>query len=579
MKGNTTVNRSIYWVEILRHYLCHYKRDGIYILKSMQDVLKKELKKALNILGIDGAEMTLEYPADLAHGDFATNVAMVAAKEAGKNPRELAEEVVAKLGDIDGIEKIEVAGPGFINFHLSRGYFADIAAKVDDDWGKSDTYKGHKEIFEYTDPNVFKVFHIGHLMPNVIGESLSRIAKFLGADVRQVNYQGDVGLHIAKALWGLSHDASLDVKNHDDLGKAYVAGNKAYEEDDDAKKEITNINKKVYAKDSSVYELYKTGRQTSLDHFEELYEILGTKFDQYFFESEVWEAGKACIEEGLKKGIFEESDGAIVFRGEKYGLHTRVFITSEGLPTYEAKDFGLVIAKNEYFPFDYSVIVTGKEQKEVFKVVFRAIQEFNPSFKGKLKHVYHGLMRLPEGKMASRAGNVVSGERLINDTISLSKERNSDLDVARQVAVAAIKYQILKQSLGKDMVYDQEQALSLEGDSGPYLQYTYVRAKSVLEKAGNNRATNRKVVPESIPEFERLMPRFPSVVERAANEYEPHHVTTYLTELASAFNSWYARERIIGDEYETYKLVLTRAFATTMKNGLWLLGIEAPEKM
>jgi len=543
----------------------------------MQKDIASALARTLKKLGIEGVEPTLEYPSDLTHGDFATNVALVAANQAQSNPKELAEQIVSELGVIEGVEKIEVAGPGFINFTLSRTYFLNVIKNIDEDWGKGGVYKGRNEIFEYTDPNVFKVFHIGHLMPNVIGESLSRIAKFLGANVKQVNYQGDVGLHIAKALWGLRHNTSLDIHDSNDLGKAYALGSAAYEENEEAKKEIIDINKKVYARDESVMEMYTTGRQTSLDHFEELYKILGTKFDTYFFESEVWEVGKKRVEEGLEKGVFEKSDGAVVFKGEQYGLHTRVFITSEGLPTYEAKDFGLVTVKNEYFPFDYSVIVTGKEQKEYFKVVFKAIEEFDPSFKRKLKHVYHGLMRLPTGKMASREGNVVSGEQLINDTIAQSQERNSDPVIAERVAVAAIKYEILKQSLGKDMVYDRERALSLEGDSGPYLRYSYARAKSVLEKAGDGGSVEQ--IPEQIPEFERLLPRFPEVVKRAAHEYEPHYITTYLTELAGSFNSWYAQEKIIGSPEEQYKLALTRAFATTMKNGLWLLGIEAPEKM
>ena len=214
----------------------------------MQTQIREKIEESLRNLAIevDGLEYSITYPEVLTFGDFTTNIALVLFSHFGKmkngkvwgkasSPRELAEKIVVELGSIEDVQKIEVAGPGFINFHLSRTYFSDVLAIVDDDWGKSNTHKDRREIFEYTDPNVFKVFHIGHLMPNVIGESLSRFAKFLGADVRQVNYNGDVGLNIAEALWGLMHNPPLDVRNNNDLGRAYVAGNKAYEENENAK--------------------------------------------------------------------------------------------------------------------------------------------------------------------------------------------------------------------------------------------------------------------------------------------------------------------------------------------------------
>jgi arginyl-tRNA synthetase len=269
-------------------------------------------------------------------------------------------------------------------------------------------------------------------------------------------------------------------------------------------------------------------------------------------------------------------------------LHTRVFRTKLGLAPYEAKELGLAILKYKEFPFDLNITTVAVEQDQYFKVVRAALEELRPQLRGKYTHVTFGMMQLTSGKMSSRKGNVITGESLIEEMRRKAYEKMEGRDlgdvhhkIADQVAVAAIKYSILKQSRGKNIIFDREASLSVEGDSGPYLQYSYVRASSVLKKSTKENAIiyDSTHIPESIPVFERLLPRFPEIVFRAAKEYEPHYVATYLIELASSFNSWYASERIIDDEYEEYKLALTKAFAQTMKNGLWLLGISAPERM
>lgn len=540
---------------------------------NIADTIKEDIKKA--IPEID--EVHLEHPIELDHGDYSTNVAMVLGKKLNKNPKELAEEIISKLSNEKYIEKVEVAGPGFINFYLTRDFFTDSIKEILDTkkWGSNESLSGKKVMVEYTDPNAFKVFHIGHLMSNAIGESVSRLVDYSGAEVYRANYQGDVGLHVAKSLWAVEKKG-FDVKNIEELGKAYVYGNSEYESNDEAKKEIIEINKKVYAEDESVMDVYKAGRQTSLDHFEELYKILGTKFDHYFFESDTWKKGKELVEEGLQKGIFEESEGAIVFKGEKYGLHTRVFLTGEGLTPYEAKDLGLAVLKEEIYPHDISIYITGMEQINYFDVVFKAAELLSPNLKGKLFHIGHGLMVAPGGKkFSSRKGEGVTGESLINDVKDVVVKRNENDLIINQIAVAAIKYTILKQSSGKNIVFDVEQSLSFEGNSGPYLQYAHTRAQSVLVKSDKKISS----VPDSVHELERLLYRFPEVVERATKDYEPHNVTTYLTDLAGAFNNFYSNERIIDSDDEGYKLALTKAFQITMQNGLWILGIETPEKM
>jgi arginyl-tRNA synthetase len=563
------------------------------------------LKEALAKLGIEGIEPTLEHPAELTHGDFSTNIALAAAKREGLSPKALAEKIVAELSDVPGVSKIEIAGPGFINFHLSREVFAESVGEIlkAKKWGAGDMLSGENIIVEYAQPNPFKPFHIGHLMSTTIGESISRLVEYMGATLFRANYQGDIGPHVAKCLWGLQKEG-LDASNVDDLGKAYVAGNSAYEDDPAAKAEIDDINKRLYAGDPALQEAYDAGRKASLAHFDELYSILGTHFDHLFFESETAPVGKKLVESGLARGVFEESDGAIVYKGEKVGLHTRVFITKQGTPTYETKELGLVELKQKAFPFDVNITTVAVEQDGYFKVVEAALAELEPERAGKYTHATFGMMQLTSGKMSSRKGNVITGESLIEDmrVKALEKMEGRDLGDARAatadaVAVAAIKYSILKQTKGKNIIFDPEASLSFEGDSGPYLQYSYVRALSVLKKAkeehiliyGDMTNKNKKKdealsymkVPEDVSELERLLYRFPEVVVRAEEEKEPHYITTFLTELAGAFNSWYAQEKIVDAEDPTspYKVALTQAFAATMKNGLWLLGIEAPERM
>jgi arginyl-tRNA synthetase len=443
-------------------------------------------------------------------------------------------------------------------------------------------------MYEYTDPNPFKVFHIGHLMSNAIGEALSRLGESQGAKVFRANYQGDIGPHVAKCIWGLIQE-HLDPNNVAELGKAYVIGSTAYEDDPKAKEEIDALNKRLYAHDPELLPLYDAGRKTSLARFEELYAILGTKFDYYFFEKDVGPIGMEIVRAGLADGIFVESEGAVVYQGEKKGLHTRVFITKAGTPTYETKELGLNKVKFEKETLDSSIIITANEIDEYFKVLLAAMAEVLPDVAARTVHVSHGFMQLIGGKMSSRKGNIVTGESLIEDMRAKAFEKMEGRDlgeekhaIADAIAVAAIKYSILKQATKKNSIFDPEASLSFEGDSGPYLQYSYVRAQAVLRKAKEEGIFVSPAQPPSeIAVLERLLYRFPEVVIRAHEEMEPHHVTTFLTEIASSFNSWYAKEKIVDGEDATspYKIALTEAFAKTMKKGLWLLGIEAPERM
>ena len=567
----------------------------LYNIKMVREELKKEIEKALMALGVGfpGLDTNLEQPADFKFGDYSTNVAMVAAKTAGLNPKDLAEKIAEqiRLSNNPNVKDVQVAGGGFINFYLSEEFFAEslrAILKAGDNYGCNQALSGRKVVVEYTDPNPFKEFHIGHLMSNSIGEALSRIIEANGAETKRACYQGDVGLHVAKTIWGYFQAEEKENLDIHDWGKFYVMGSKAYEADEETKKEINDINRQVYGRtNDKTNQAYDLGRQASLEYFAEIYKRLGTSFDFYFFESETEKIGKKMVEVGLSKGIFEKSDGAIVFRGEKFdeSMHTRVFVNSLGLSTYEAKDLGLAKLKFERYPYDLSVLVTGNEVLDYFRVMLKALDLLEPELAAKARHVAHGMLRLPTGKMSSRTGEVITAVSLIEEVKKRVLEKTSERElpvekkeeIAEKVAIGAIKFSILKQSPGRDIVFDFDRSLSLEGDSGPYLQYAYTRAKSVLAKA------DKEIVDFTQGEepmvIEKLLIKLPAVVERSFQELAPQHIVTYLVNLASSFNSYYAKNKIIGSENEAYRLVLTRAVAQTLKSGLTLLGIPVLEEM
>ncbi len=558
----------------------------------MLEELKKEIHKVLKDLGAGDVPVVFEHPDDMMNGDYATPVALVVGKKLQQNPKEIAEKIVTHLADYmpEGIARAEVAGAGFINFFLTHNFFTASVEKIlseKEKFGKNDSLKGKTVMVEYTQPNVLKPLHIGHLMSNIIGESLTRILEANGADVIRANYQGDVGLHIAKTLWGMDKKGIVP-DDVDGVGEAYAYGHVMYEDDEVAKQEIVEINKKVYEKDPSIMDTYTHAREASLARFETMYKKLGTKFDEYFFESETWPIGKQLVEEGRTKNIFEESDGAVVFKGEPYGLHTRVFLTKEGLTPYEAKDLGLAVLKTERRKFDTNITITAVEQDQYFNVVFKALELLRPELSGKFLHKHHGMMTLASGKMSSRKGNVITGESLIADVIEKAKEKMKEREgvdvesVSEQIAVAAIKYMVLKQKMGKNIVFDAEKSLSLEGDSGPYLQYAFVRARSILKKAHAEGVVSSTQKPLSeITSLEKILYRYPEIVADAYTFSAPQIVVTYLTDLASTFNSWYANEKVVdtSDKRSPYKVALTESFVEIMAQGLTLLAIPQPEAM
>ncbi len=543
-------------------------------------------------------------------GDYAVNIAFQLSKLLHASPNEVANPLAKKLNEKKPaeIEKIEVAG-GYVNFFLNPEYLQKELSKIaeDKDFGLNETLKGKTVMVEYTDPNPFKLFHIGHLMSNTIGESIARLYEASGAKVIRANYQGDVGLHVAKAVWAMlinknkpgditSKKVSLKEKVKY-LGEMYAYGATVFEEGA-LKSNIENVNEKIYDRsnpeisDSEINELYDWGRKVSLEYFETVYKQLGTKFDESFFERDRGEEGKEIVLSHPK--IFQKSEGAIVFKGENYGLHTRVFINSKGLPTYEAKELGLNKKKFELYPLDLSIIITGNEIDEYFKVLLKVMELVMPEIARKTIHVSHGMLRLPSGKMSSRTGDVLTAEWLIDETKSRLKEKeskNNELTAeekkinSEQIAIGAIKYSILRQGSGHDIIFDFEKSLSLEGDSGPYAQYAYARLKSILSKAENYdaKSVDMAMLKEK-PELELIkqLLELPEVIKYSGEKLAPHHLVKYIHELASTTNHFYESIRILTDEdvpRRQARLVLVETVAAILKTGLGLLGIKVLDKI
>ncbi len=587
-------------------------------MQNPKEIIIANLKNILRDLAEQDIEPEVSLVSNPQFGDLTTNFPMQAFKRIpttmegaylhqvavkANNVRQLAEIIVARLKESQDVsnvfDKIEVAGPGFINFFLNKNYLSQTLTEVvsnDSTFGNLNNKTGQKTIVEFGDPNPFKEIHIGHLRNFCIGESFSRLLESQGDTVTRANYQGDVGLHVAKAIWGLlkREEEFLDSGKSEDekvkiLAQSYVEGATEFENNESVKQEIIDINKKIYGDDESLHQLWEEGRKVSLEHFEELYKKIGVRYDKYFFESITAKKGKEIVLSHIEDGVFEKDGGAVVYRGERDGLHTRVFLTSQEYATYEGKDLALAILKNEEDEYDRSVILTGNEQQEYFQVMLAALKRIEPALSEKTSHFTFGHVRLKEGKMSSRTGDVISANWLIDEAIKNVREQFADMDesTSEKVGIGAVKYSMLKFAIPSDIHFSFEESISLEGNSGPYLQYAYVRTQSVLGKFKISnlkfemnllKIENLKLQIEE-EELLRFLTQYPYHVENAAAEFAPNLLCNYLFELAQKFNLFYQKCKIIESDNESFRLELTKAVGIVLQNGLHLLGIETVEKM
>lgn len=518
---------------------------------------------------------------------------------------ELAEKIKKELEvrsrKLAVIDRVEIVPPGFINFWLSKEYLISQLKRVleqKDKFGQAEKLTDDKIMVEYAHPNTHKEMHIGHLRTLITGEALARLFEAAGAKVFRANYQGDIGPHVAKALYGVERMLSEEKLELAEIGKwtstekahflgaAYVIGNKEYE---GKKQKIDQINADLYNRTGPLWELYRKTRQWSLAYYNELYKRFYTKFNRLFFESEMAECGKEVVLKNLGK-VFIKDEGAIIFPGEKYGLHRRVFVTRAGFPTYEGKEMCLGFKEYEAFPFDRKIHVVGSEQSGYFTVVFKALELVDSEkFVGRQYHLSMGMVHLVNRKMSSRTGELLTVDSVINEVRKeveklMTEEKlvgSEKKAVAEEVTIGAIKYSVLKVGAKQDVAFDIKKSVSLEGDSGPYLQYTYARTQSVVHKSQINWSLELGHWDSSPEELLllRTLYRFPEVIEEAAGQLAPNVLCSFLFDLAQKFNLFYQKHKIIQSERQDFRLVLTAAVGQVLKNGLYLLGIEAPERM
>jgi arginyl-tRNA synthetase len=517
---------------------------------------------------------------DEQFGDYATNVALRLSKKLEQNPREIATQITEAL-ESDHIAKAEVAGPGFINITLTENALVALAESP-----HSTTIQPQSVVIETNNPNPFKAMHIGHAFNAIIADTVANILEASGDAIYRVSYHGDVGLHVGKSMYSLLkfvdgspqklQEVTPELRNNF-MSKMYAEGAKAYKEDESAKAEIDELTKQSFTREDPVYAaVYDTCKDWSFELIDQTVARLGNKpVERRFLESDADVRGVKIVKDNVPK-VFQESDGALVFAGSKYGSFDNAFVTSRGLGLYGARDLGLMQLKNEYYHPKKSYIVTAEEQKDYFKGVIAAAELCLPDLKNVTVNISTGTVKLSTGKMSSRDGDVLEISWLFDQIAAAIKERGNE--PTDESIAGSLRYQFLKVRIGSDVVFDVNEAVSLQGNSGPYLQYAHARACSILQKSSQEPADLQQL-DTAERSLLRKISEYNEVVNRAQVELMPHHVCTYLYELAQTFNRFYEQSRVIDDPREAIRINLVSKYAQTLKNGLDLLGIHAPEKM
>jgi arginyl-tRNA synthetase len=572
------------------------------------------LKDALQtVFGIERAEQSihLEHPADDKHGDWSSNLAMTLAKELQQSPREIAAKLVEQMQNSDfaaaGVEKIEIAGPGFINFYMSAASWKEQLKVVGANFGKHTHGVGKRVLIEFGQPNTHKAFHVGHLKSAISGLSIVRLYENAGYEVVKLNFYGDVGMHVAKCTWGAMHAqyyreklAALPVHERMKvIDSYYVLGAAAYKDDENAASEIKAINKQIYDRvPGDVWNAYVELRDWSLEHQADVFAKVGFAYDRQYPESEISEQAVEIVNKHTP-GLFEESEGAIIFNGEGKGVSTWVFLTSEGNPTYEAKDLALAYKKNEEYNPELSIITTSVEQSAHFKTVIYCLEQIDPQFVGRYKHLPFGWLLRGGKKQSSRMGDTIKGVDILQeseaaaaDLISTEKGYSDEQrkQIVEKVGLAGLKFLILSHEFHKDINYDPANFITLEGFSGPYVMYAYARARTLLRDGNQSEQALLEALGDTDAYWQteleqrltKLLLRYPEISLIAATEHAPHLIAHFAYQLANLFNQFYTEMPILKTQeahLRNSRLLLTARVAQVLRSALGLLGIDVLEQM
>lgn len=568
-------------------------------MKNFKQIIAKQISKTIEINAKE-LEGYIETPKDSKNGDYAFPCFRLA-KELRKAPPAIASEIKEKLEPVEEIEKVEVAG-GYLNFFINKSTLAEeVLGEISktEQYGKSIVGEGKNIVIDYSAPNIAKPFHIGHLRSTVIGGALYNIYKYLGYNVTGVNHLGDYGTQFGKLIegykmWGEEYDIEKDPIN--ELTKIYIRINEACKNDEQILENCRNNFKKLEDGDSYCVEIWKKFRKLSLQEFQKVYDLLGSKFDSWNGESFYSDKMPEVIDLLQKTGKLVESQGAKIIDLEDKGINTPCIIEkSNGSTTYATRDLAAILYRARTYDFDKALYVTSYEQVLHFKQVFEVAKllGLDEKYTNGLEHVSFGMVLLPEGKMSTREGNIIKLEELLNEAISRAKEiieqKNPDLEnkeeVAKKVGIGAVIFNDMSASRIKDEVFDWNTILNFQGETGPYIQYTYVRTKSVLEKAGYLPKIENVKIDNLSDEYSmailKLIYNFEDILIQVTDKNEPSILARYLIELAKAYSSFYNENKIIvdGKDVQDARVYLTYAVSQVLKQGANLLGIEMPEKM
>lgn len=568
---------------------------------------KKEIAKSIvAVVSIDEETIKsyIEIPKDTKNGDYAFPCFRLA-KELKKAPPMIANDIKEKIViDETIIEKVEIAG-GYLNFYirpeiLTKEVLHEISKQ--EEYASSKLGEGKNIVIDYSAPNIAKPFHIGHLRSTVIGAALYRIYKYLGYHVIGINHIGDYGTQFGKLIegykrWGEEYD--IDSNPIDELTKIYIRINQACKEDESILQECRDNFKKLEDGDEYCVALWEKFRNLSLQEFQKVYDLLGSKFDSWNGESFYSDKMPEVISILEKTGKLVESQGARIIDLEESGINTPCIIEkSNGSTTYATRDLAAILYRAKTYDFDKALYVTSYEQVLHFKQVFEVAKllGLDEKYTKGLEHVPFGMVLLPTGKMSTREGNMIKLEDLLQESISRAKEiieqKNPELEdkdqVAKKVGLGAVIFNDLANSRVKDEIFEWDQILNFQGETGPYIQYTYVRTQSVLEKAGvkgislsDDMVNVDKLNDVYSQNIIKLLYGFGDILAQVTEKNEPSILSRYLIDLAKAFSSFYNENRIMVDdsELQNSRIYLTYAVGKVLKTGAELLGMEMPEKM
>ena len=543
----------------------------------------------------------IEIPKDVSNGDYAFPCFRLA-KELKKAPQIIATELKEKI-DISEttITKVQVVG-GYLNFYVDKNILTqEVLNNIseNEEYGKSRIGNGKNVVVDYSSPNIAKPFHIGHLRSTVIGGALYNIYKYLGYNTIGVNHLGDYGTQFGKLiegykLWG--NEYNIDENSIEELTKIYIRINALCKEDEKVLEQCRENFKKLEDKDEYCTEIWEKFKTLSLQEFQKVYDLLGSKFDSWNGEAFYSDKMPEVVEILEQTGRLIESQGARIIDLEKQGINTPCIIEkSNGSSTYATRDLAAILYRVRTYDFDKALYLTSYEQVLHFKQVFEVAKllGLDEKYINGLKHIPFGMVLLPTGKMSTREGNIIKLEDLLKEAVQraekIIEEKNPNLEnkekVAKKVGIGAVIFNDLSNSRVKDEIFEWEQILNFQGETGPYVQYTYVRTKSVLEKVGCLPDVKELNVDKLNDEFSqniiKLIYSFEDVLVQVTDKDEPSILARYLIDLAKAYSSFYNENKIIVEDKDVQdaRIYLTYSVGKVLKIGANLLGIEMPDKM